>query len=87
MTTPLLLILATCLLYFSAGAFREAVVVTYYKAIAKNNRSSASALAGGIEAYDLIVLYAILRSGWSPVLLGAYILGVTAGTYIGMSRR
>ena len=87
LNSPLLPVLATCLLYLTAGAFREAVVVSYYRAIAKNKRFSASGLAGGIELYDLVVLYAILKSGWSPILLGSYVIGVVVGTYLGMCKK
>ncbi len=74
------------LLYFCAGAFREAAVVTYYKLIARNKRYSVSALAGGIEAYDLIVLAAIIKSEWNVALMISYVVGVTVGTFMGMNR-
>jgi len=62
-------------------------VVTYYRLIAKNKRYSVSGLAGGIEAYDLLVLATVIQSGWNPVLLGAYTVGVMVGTFLGMSRK
>ena len=75
------------LLYFAAGAFREILVVTYYRLIAKNRKYSVSGLAGGIEAYDFLVLATVIRSGWNPVLLGSYVLGVMVGTFIGMCKK
>ena len=83
----LLTVVAVALAYFSAGAFREVLVVTYYKQIAKNHRYSVSGLAGGIEAYDLLVLALVIQSGWSPILMTSYVLGVVAGTFMGMSKK
>ena len=84
---PLLLTISVALAYMAAGAFREVLVVTYYKLIAKNKRYSVSGLAGGIEAYDFLVLALVIRSGWSPLLLASYVIGVMAGTLLGMSRK
>ena len=85
--SPLLLTISVALAYMAAGAFREVLVVTYYKLIAKNKRYSVSGLAGGIEAYDLLVLALVIQSGWSPILMGSYVIGVMAGTLLGMSRK
>jgi hypothetical protein len=84
---PLLLTIAVALAYMTAGAFREVLVVTYYRLIAKNKRYSVSGLAGGIEAYDLLVLALVIQSGWSPLLMGSYVVGVMLGTLIGMSKK
>jgi hypothetical protein len=84
MTPTLLGGLLITLAYVSVGAFREVLVVTYYKLIAKNRRYSVSGLAGAIELYDLLVLATVIQSGWNPVLLGAYVVGVMLGTLIGM---
>jgi hypothetical protein len=69
-------------MYLAAGAFREFIVVCYYKAVTARKAGSASGLAGGIELFDLIVLAAIFRSGFHPVLLGAYTIGVVVGTFV-----
>lgn len=84
---PTLLMVSVALAYMAAGAFREVLVVTYYRLIAKNKRYSVSGLAGGIEAYDLLVLALVIRSGWSPLLLVSYTLGVMIGTFLGMSKK
>jgi len=84
---PLLLTISVALAYMAAGAFREILVVTYYRLIAKNKKYSVSGLAGGIEAYDLLVLALVIQSGWSPLLMGSYVIGVMAGTLMGMSRK
>jgi hypothetical protein len=87
MANPLLPIVIAGLLYFVAGAFREVLVVTYYRLIAKNKRYSVSGLAGAIELYDLLVLATVIKSGWNPVLLGTYVIGVMVGTFLGMSKK
>ena len=87
MNPTLLVTLLTVMAYVAVGAFREILVVTYYRLIAKNKRYSVSGLAGGIEAYDLLVLATVIQSGWNPVLLGAYTVGVMVGTFLGMSRK
>lgn len=71
-------------LYFLAGAMKEALVVLYYKAMGKHGRKArwyASGLAGGIDAYDWLVLVTVLKSEWTVELIIAYILGVMVGTY------
>jgi len=78
-TVPLIIVM---LLYLAAGAFREALCVSYYKAVSTKRPWSASGLAGGIEFYDLLVLAAIFRSGFSPVLMLAYTIGVVVGTFL-----
>lgn len=80
---PLLSDLAVALAYFAAGAFREAACVSYYKAVSRARNFTASGLAGGLELYDLLVLSLIIKSGWSPLLIGAYTVGVVVGTYMG----
>jgi hypothetical protein len=85
--SPLLSMVIASALYLAAGAFREVLVVTYYRLIAKNKRYSVSGLAGGIEAYDLLVLALVIQSGWSPLLMGSYVLGVMVGTFLGMSKK
>ena len=75
MTLPL--IMAYCL----AGLAREFLVVAYYRKISKSKAYSASGLAGGIEAYDFFVLATVIKSGWNPFLLGAYVIGVMLGTF------
>ena len=79
----LLPLLIASVLYMAAGAFRESIVVCYYKAVSARRSLSASGLAGGIELFDLVVLAAIFRSGFHPVLMLAYTIGVVAGTFIG----
>jgi hypothetical protein len=70
-------------MYLAAGAFREIICVTYYKAVTAKKPLSASGLAGGIELWDLIILAAIFRSGFNPLLMLAYTVGVVAGTFVG----
>ena len=84
MNQTLFVTLMTVVLYMAAGAFREVLVVSYYKLIAKNRRYSVSGLAGGLEAYDLLVLATVIKSEWNAWLLVGYIAGVVIGTYIGM---
>jgi hypothetical protein len=69
-------------LYMAAGAFREFIVVCYYKRVTARKAGSASGLAGGIELFDLIILAAIFRSGFNPWLMVAYTIGVIVGTYL-----
>ena len=71
------LIVAYCL----AGLAREFLVVAYYRKISKSRAYSASGLAGGIELFDFVVLATIIQSGWNPVLLAAYTIGVMLGTF------
>ena len=87
MTQTLFISLLTAMAYLAVGAFREILVVTYYRLIAKNKKYSVSGLAGGIEAYDLLVLALVIQSGWSPLLMGSCVIGVMAGTLMGMSRK
>jgi hypothetical protein len=75
-------LLLSVLLYFVAGFFREALTVSYYRAVGRKRDYSASGLAGGIELYDFLVLAAVIRSGWNPVLLVAYTVGVMLGTFV-----
>ena len=70
-------------LYLAAGAFREILVVRYYGAVSGKRALCASGLAGAIEVYDLIVLAAIFRSGFHPILMASYAAGVVCGTYFG----
>ena len=79
--SPLLLTAATLLIYATAGFFREALTVSYYRAVSRKMDYSASGLAGGIELYDFIVLAVVIRSGWNPALLVAYTIGVMLGTF------
>jgi len=83
MTSPLLNMLIASAMYMAAGAMREFIVVCYYHRVAERRPYSASGLAGGIELFDLIVLAAIFRSGFHPVLMLAYTVGVMVGTFIG----
>lgn len=87
MTPTLLVLMLTVLAYVAVGAFREVLVVTYYRLIAKNKRYSVSGLAGAIELYDLLVLATVIQSGWNPVLLAAYVTGVMVGTFLGMGKK
>jgi hypothetical protein len=87
MSPTLFVLVMTGLLYLAAGAFREILVVTYYRLIVKDKRYSVSGLAGGIELYDLLVLATVIKSGWNPVLLGSYVIGVMVGTFLGMTRK
>ena len=80
---PLPTLLIASILYLAAGAFREFIVVCYYRKVTDRRPLSASGLAGGIELFDLIILAAIFRSGFHPALMGAYTVGVIIGTYIG----
>jgi hypothetical protein len=68
-------------MYLAAGAFREGLCVSYYRAVSTKRPLSASGLAGGIELFDLIVLAAIFRSGFNPILMLAYTIGVMLGTF------
>lgn len=87
MSQTLFVSVMTVLLYMAAGAFREALVVSYYRLIAKNKRWSVSGLAGGIELYDLLILGMVIKSGWNPILLAGYVIGVMIGTAIGMGKK
>jgi hypothetical protein len=87
MSQTLMVTLVTALLYLAAGAFREVLVVTYYKLIGRDKRYSVSGLAGAIEAYDLLILATVIKSGWNPVLMAGYVAGVCLGTFIGMSKK
>jgi hypothetical protein len=87
MSPTLLVTLLTILAYLAVGAFREVLVVTYYRLIARDRRYSVSGLAGTIELYDFLVLATVIKSGWNPVLLGAYVIGVMVGTFLGMSKK
>ena len=71
----------TGLLYFAAGFFREVLCVLYYRAVSTKRPLKGSGLAGGIELYDFLILASIIRSGWNPVLLLAYVAGVVGGTF------
>jgi len=79
---PLSEIALIVLLYFAAGFGREVICVLYYRAVSTKRPLRASGLAGGIELYDLLVLASIIRSGWNPLLLAGYIVGVVAGTFV-----
>lgn len=81
------LAIASTLLYFAAGVFREFLVVWYYRSVSRGHRYSASGLAGGIELWDLIVLSIIITSGWNLRLVLAYTVGVVIGTYGGMLKK
>ena len=80
--SPLLTMVIASAMYLAAGAFREFIVVCYYQKVTAKKAGPASGLAGGIELFDLIVLAAIFRSGFHPVLMAAYTLGVVIGTYV-----
>ena len=82
MTSPLSFVVASAL-FMAAGAFRESIVVVYYHRVVARKSLSASGLAGGIELFDLLVLASIFKSGFHPVLLVAYTIGVVIGTYLG----
>lgn len=79
--SPLLSMVIASALYLAAGAFREFIVVLYYKSVTARKAGSASGLAGGIELFDLVVLAAIFRSGFNPTLMIFYTIGVVIGTY------
>lgn len=81
--SPLLSIVIASALYLAAGAFREFIVVCYYKSVTARRAGSASGLAGGIELFDLVILAAIFRSGFNPILMLAYTAGVVCGTFYG----
>ena len=80
--SPLLSMVIASALYMAAGAFRETLCVLYYRAVSLKLPLKSSGLAGGIEVYDLLILAAIFRSGFHPVLMGAYAVGVMVGTYL-----
>jgi hypothetical protein len=73
--------------YFAAGLAREFLVVSYYRQIARARASSASGLAGGIELFDFLVLATIIKSGWSPVLIAAYVAGTMLGTFVAIKKK
>ena len=79
----LLPLLIAAAIYMAAGAFRESIVVCYYRKVQDRRPLSASGLAGGIELFDLLVLAAIFRSGFHPALMLGYVVGVVIGTYLG----
>jgi len=83
LNSPLPVIAATLLAYFAAGGFREILCVSYYRAVSKKKDYAASGLAGGLELYDVLILALIIRSGWSPLLIGTYTCGVIVGTFLG----
>jgi hypothetical protein len=74
------------LAYFAAGLLRDALGTTYYRAISGKWVLSASALAGGITLYDLLVLATLLKQ-WSVGLAVAYAVGTAAGTTIALKIR
>ena len=73
--------------YFAAGLGREFLVVSYYRQIARARASSASGLAGGIELFDFVVLATLITSGWSPVLIAAYVIGTMLGTFVAIKKK
>ena len=73
--------------YFAAGLGREFLVVSYYRQIARARAYSASGLAGGIELFDFLVLATLITSGWSPVLIAAYVIGTMIGTFIATKKK
>ena len=73
------------LAYLAAGAVRECVVVWYYLAVSSRRPLLASALAGGIELFDLLVLVTILAN-WSLLNALAYAGGVVIGTAAAVKR-
>jgi hypothetical protein len=73
--------------YFAAGLGREFLVVSYYRQIARARAYSASGLAGGIELFDFLVLATLITSGWSPVLIAAYVVGTMTGTFIAIRKK
>ena len=81
MNPTLFVLVMTGPLYFAAGFFREVICVLYYRAVSTKAPLKASGLAGGLELYDLLVLASIIKSGWNPILLLAYVAGVVGGTY------
>jgi hypothetical protein len=81
MTQTLFIVTMTAILYFAAGFLREVLCVLYYRAVSTKRPFQASGLAGGLELYDLLVLASIIQSGWNPVLLLGYVLGVIGGTF------
>jgi len=81
MSQALFVLVMTTLLYFAAGFFREVLCVLYYRAVSTKAPLKASGLAGGLELYDFLVLASIIKSGWNPVLLLAYVAGVVGGTF------
>ena len=80
--SPLLSMVIASALYLAAGAFREFIVVCYYKSVTARKAGSASGLAGGIELFDLIILAAIFRSGFHPIMMIFYTIGVVIGTFV-----
>jgi len=82
MTQTLFIPTMAVILYFAAGFLREVLCVLYYRAVSTRHPLKASGLAGGLELYDLLVLASIIQSGWNPVLLAGYVIGVVAGTFI-----
>jgi hypothetical protein len=81
MNPTLFIATMTVILYFAAGFLREVLCVLYYRAVSTKRPLKASGLAGGLELYDLLVLASIIQSGWNPILLLAYVVGVVGGTY------
>ena len=73
--------------YFAAGLGREFLVVSYYRQIARARAYSASGLAGGIELFDFLVLATIIQSGWSPILIAAYVIGTMIGTFVATKKK
>ena len=73
--------------YFAAGLGREFLVVSYYRQIASARAYSASGLAGGIELFDFLVLATIIKSGWSPALIAAYVIGTMIGTFVATKKK
>jgi hypothetical protein len=81
---PLSELAVVAILYFMAGLGREILTISYYRSVIRKKDYSASGLAGGIEAYDFLILATIIRSGWNPLLITSYIIGTMAGTFISM---
>ena len=80
---PLLGLVAVAMAYFSAGAFREVICVSYYRSVSRKKDYAASGLARGLELYDILILSLIIKSGWSPMLIASYTAGVVVGTFVG----
>jgi lipid-A-disaccharide synthase-like uncharacterized protein len=75
-----------CCIYFLVGVVLDAIITIYYRAISSRRVLRASFLAFVITGATVLLIENIVISR-NPVLILAYALGTSVGTWIGMSAR
>jgi len=73
-----------CFAYFLVGVVLDAIITIYYRAISSRRVWRASILAFVITATTVLLIENIVISH-NPILILAYALGTSVGTWIGMS--